>query len=310
MSKLLVAFGATGNQGGSVVQTVISDPTLSSEYKVRAITRDASKPEAQALQKTGKVEVVEADADDKQTLKRALDGAHTVFAVTTTIYDERLEERELSQGKAIADAAVAAGAQYFIFSTLFHVARVSGGKYDKAGHFDAKAEVEDYIRGLPIKSAFFAPGSFMQNFNTIMKPHSVGDGTYVLANIVSPHTQLPLVVIEETGKYVGAILASPDAFEAKILAGATKLYTMEEIAEIMSKSSGKTVVYKQFPEIVFSGFLPGNKADYLVHMMLYIQEFGYYGAETKDLVSWSAANARGSLTSLENYLAEHPLNLK
>lgn len=310
MSKLLVVFGATGNQGGSVVQTVISDPTLSNEYKVRAITRDASKPEAQALQKTGKVEVVQADADDKQTLTRALDGAHTVFAVTTTVYDERLEERELSQGKAIADAAVAAGAQYFIFSTLFPISRVSEGKYKKAGHFDAKAEVEDYIRELPIKSAFFAPGSFMQNFNTVMKPHPVGDGAYVLANIVSPHTQLPLVAIEETGKYVGAILASPDAFEGKILAGATKQYTMEEIAEIISKSSGKTVVYKQLPEIVFSGFLPGNMADYLVQMMLYIQEFGYYGAVSKDLVSWSAANARGSLTSLESYLAEHPLNLK
>lgn len=310
MSKLLVVFGATGNQGGSVVQTVISDPALSSEYKVRAITRNASKVEAQALQKTGKVEVVEADADDKQTLKRALDGAHTVFAVTVTIYDERLEERELSQGKAIADAAVAAGAQYFIFSTVFHISRVSGGKYTKAGHFDSRAEVEDYVRGLPIKSAFFAPSSFMQNFNTIMKPHPVGDGTYALTSIVAPHTQMPLIVIEETGKYVGAILANPDAFEGKIIAGASQLLSMEEIVEIMSKSSGKTVVYKQLPEDVYRGFLPRNSADYLIHMMLYIQDFGYYGAQSRELVSWSVANARGSLTSLESYLAEHPLNLE
>src|SRR5206468_3067781 len=110
-----------------------------------------------------------------------------------------------SQGKAIADAAVAAGASYIIYSSLFHVKRVSGGKYNKAGHFDAKAEVEDYIRTLPIKSAFFAPGSFMQNFRTIMAPQPAGDGTYALSNIMTPQTEIPLIDIEEAGKYVGAV---------------------------------------------------------------------------------------------------------
>ncbi|OJJ88174.1 uncharacterized protein ASPGLDRAFT_72254 [Aspergillus glaucus CBS 516.65] len=298
MSKLLVVFGATGNQGGSVVKNVINDPVLSNQYKIRAVTQDVSKPEAHALQKMGKVDV------------QALEGAHTVFALTVTIYDKLLEARELSQGKAIADAAVAAGAKYFIFSTLFHIARVSGGKYNKGRHFDCKAEVEDYIRALPIKSAFFAPGSFMQNFNSNMKPHPVGDGTYALANIVAPGTKMPLVNIEKTGKYVAAILANPDEFEGKILAGATQLYTMEEIVGIMSKSSRKTVVYKQLPKDVFRSFLPPNMADYLVHMLLYIQDFGYYGAETKELVAQSAANARGTLTTLEKYFVEHPLGLE
>jgi uncharacterized protein YbjT (DUF2867 family) len=46
MSKLLVFFGATGNQGGSVVNFVLNDPTLSKEYKIRAVTRDPYKPAA------------------------------------------------------------------------------------------------------------------------------------------------------------------------------------------------------------------------------------------------------------------------
>ncbi|KAJ5805264.1 hypothetical protein N7474_011151 [Penicillium riverlandense] len=309
MSKLLVVFGATGNQGGSVVDRVINDPVLANEYRVRAVTRNTSSPAAQALQQTGKVDVVQGDAEDALSLKRVLKGSHTVFFLTMTIYDERLEERELSQGKAIADEALAAGAEYLIFSTLSHITRVSGGKYDKGRHFDCKAEVEDYIRTLPIKSAFFAPGSFMQNFSTIMKPHPVGDGTYALSNIIAPTAKLPLINIEETGKYVAAILANPDSFEGKVIAGATRLYTMEEIAHLMSKSSGKKVVYNQLPEAVFRNFLPPNAADYLVHMLLYIQDFGYYGSETEDLVAWSAVNARGELTTLDNYFKEHPLNL-
>lgn len=309
MSKLLVVFGATGNQGGSVIDCVLNDAVLADEYQIRAVTRNTASPAARALQQKGKVDVVEGDSEDVSSLKRVLKGAHTIYSLTTTIYDERLEERELSQGKAIADAAVVSGAQLLIFSTLFHITRVSGGKYNKGGHFDCKAEVEDHIRTLPIKSAFFAPGSFMQNFSTNMKPHPVGNGTYALANIIAPTAKLPLINIEETGKYVAAILANPDEFEGKVLVGATKLYTMEEIVQIMSESSGKKVVYNQLPEAVFRTFLPPNMVDYLVHMLLYIQDFGYYGAETEKLVTWSTANTRGELTTLEEYFKEHPLNL-
>ncbi|KAJ5481547.1 NmrA family protein [Penicillium sp. IBT 31633x] len=309
MSNLLVVFGATGNQGGSVIDYVLNDPVLSRQYKIRAITRDPSKPAAQALLSTGKIDVVQGDADHADTLTQALAGAHTVFALTTTIYDKRLEERELSQGKAIADAAVAAGAEHLIYSTLLHIARVSGGKYDKGRHFDCKAEVEDYIRTLPIQSSFFAPGSFMQNFESNMKPHPAGDGTFMLANIVAPNTKLPLIDIRETGKFVAVILANPDEFQGKILAGATQLYTMDGIAETMSKSSGKKVVYRQLPEDVYRSFLPPNMADYLVHMLLFIQDFGYYGPQTNELVANSAAKARGMLTTLEAYFAKHSLEL-
>lgn len=95
MAKVLTVFGATGQQGGSVVEYVLNDPELSKKYKVRAITRDLTKPAAQTLQQNG-VEVVKADADDSESLKQAMQGAHTIFAVTATIYDEKLKERELA----------------------------------------------------------------------------------------------------------------------------------------------------------------------------------------------------------------------
>jgi uncharacterized protein YbjT (DUF2867 family) len=53
MSKIITVFGATGNQGGSVIKHILADPTLSKEFKIRGITRDVSKPAAQALEKQG-----------------------------------------------------------------------------------------------------------------------------------------------------------------------------------------------------------------------------------------------------------------
>lgn len=310
MAKLLTVFGATGQQGGSVVEYVINDPELSKQYKVRGITRDLTKPAAQALQQKG-VEVVKADSDDPSSLQKAMQGAHTVFGVTATIYDEKLKERELAQGKAMADAAVDAGVQYFIFSTLTNGGKMSEGKIQKLAHFDVKAEIEDYIRTKPMKSAFFAPGSFMQNFNHFMGPRPTGDGTYAIAHFVKPETQLPLIdTVDDSGKFVGAILAEPDKYEGKVFSAATRLYSYSEIVKTMSEASGKTVNYKQLPQGVWKSFLPTDIAEYLADMFVWIQDYGYYGPQSEELVDWTAKQARGKLTTLEEYLAKSPLHLQ
>ena len=74
MSKLLVVFGATGQQGGSVAEYVAKAPELSKQSTVRAVTRDPSKPAAQALQQKS-IDVVKCDMTDPESLKSALQGA-------------------------------------------------------------------------------------------------------------------------------------------------------------------------------------------------------------------------------------------
>lgn len=58
MSKLLTVFGATGAQGGALIAHVLKHPKLSTIYKLRGITRDASKPAAIELEENG-VKVVQ-----------------------------------------------------------------------------------------------------------------------------------------------------------------------------------------------------------------------------------------------------------
>lgn len=79
--KLLTIFGATGNQGGSVISVILGSQSLSSKYALRAITRDTSKPNAQALASKG-VELAKADLNDKASIAEAIKGSYGVFAVT------------------------------------------------------------------------------------------------------------------------------------------------------------------------------------------------------------------------------------
>ncbi len=259
--------------------------------------------------------MVSADTTNKASLNAALEGAHTVFFLTAPTFGPNAKKLEFTQGKDVADVAIAEKVHYLIFSTLPHVEKTSNGKYQKVASFDAKAEVEEYIRTLPIKSAFFAPGSFMQNFQSIMTPQPSykNDGTYMIARHVSPQTQLPLIdTVGDTGKYVGAILAAPDKYEGKVFCSATALYSLSEMAAIISKVSGKTVVYQQISEEQFRQYLPPYMAgagDLLVDMMLYQQDFGYYGPDTERLVAWAVENARGKVNTFEEYLMENPLPL-
>lgn len=58
MRKLLSVFGATGQQGGSLLRGLLKRPDVLKTYRLRGITRDVNKASAIALQDAG-VEMVQ-----------------------------------------------------------------------------------------------------------------------------------------------------------------------------------------------------------------------------------------------------------
>lgn len=308
-SNVLVVFGATGNQGNSVAKYVLKDAQLSKKFKVRAVTRDPTKPAAIELQKLG-AEVVSADWNQTDTVGKALENAHTVFLVTVVDFVEGLREREVQQGKLVADQAVKSGAKYLIFSTLPSIEKLSGGKYTKAGHFESKHEIEQHIRSLPIESSFFSPTMFMENFNMTMKPQPLGDGRFMVGFTLDPKIRLPFIdVDDDAGKFVGVILKDPQAWAGKTLYVTSQMLSLEEAAQIASKATEKEVVYQQLDEQTMRSLLPPVFADDFLDMLHYLNSAEYFGPETDRLIKESQEHVKDKLTSLEDYFKAHPLIL-
>ena len=65
------------------------------------------------------------------SVQRALEGAYGVFSVQT--FTEAGCEGEIRQGKALADAAKAAGVQHFVYSSVVSADRDTG-----LPHFESK----------------------------------------------------------------------------------------------------------------------------------------------------------------------------
>ena len=312
MSNVLAVFGATGQQGRSVIDFVLNDAELSQQYSIRAITRDVNSERAKELKKM--VEVVEGDAQDRSSIEKVLTGAHTVFAMTAPVFGPDSLKIEYECGKTIGDVAVEQGVRHIIFSTLPAVRENSGGKYTGAFAFDAKAKAERYIRGLNIKSTIYAPGWFMENFHVLpfLNPRKAPDGSWVLVRPISSKTRFPYIrVATDTGKFIGAILAEPEKYEGKKIFAAEGYYSLDETVALLSKVSGKKVVFKQVSVEEFKETIPPVVADFFADVMRHEEEYGILGPESEDLAAWAAENARGGkLSTFEEYFEAHPLQLE
>ncbi|KAJ9614658.1 hypothetical protein H2200_002795 [Cladophialophora chaetospira] len=306
--QILAVFGATGKQGGSVVKSILGDPKTASQFSIRAITRDTSKPAAQELTKLG-CECVTADADDKESLRSALQGAYAVYAVTN-FWERMSADAEIRQGKNIADAAKEAGVQHYIWSSLLNVTELSGGKLSKVAHFDAKAKVEEYIRSIGLPATFFLPGFYMSN----IPGQSLNNfqGPYNFALPISTKSPIPLFdADEDTGKFVKGILSNREKVLGARIYGATDYYTPEQIIadfQAVKPKDGQGGVAVQLPEAVFKNIIAGNGLpeqfqDELLENMLLMPQFGYYGgADLKE----SHSIVDEPLTTWKDFVAKSP----
>ncbi|KAJ4297510.1 hypothetical protein N0V90_005402 [Kalmusia sp. IMI 367209] len=289
MSKLITVFGATGNQGGSVIKAILADTVLSKESRLRGITRDVSKPAAQALSQHG-IEVKAADMSSKASLTEAIRGSHTVFLVTTPDFTSGQPGQELVHGKNVADVAKELGVQHLIFSSLLHVTDTTQGRLKHVIHFDQKAEVERYIRSIGIPSTFVLPGYFMSNFTSFGMLRKGDDGTYALAYPVGEKARFPLIDIEsDMGKFVVAAIKGQTEVLSKQILAAAGYYTPSQIVSEFTEVTGKKAQFIPVDANTYKGFLPGPMADEMLENHFFIEEPGYYAGqdltESLDLVA-------------------------
>ncbi|KAJ5306190.1 hypothetical protein PENANT_c024G06725 [Penicillium antarcticum] len=280
MSKLITVFGATGQQGGSVIRTILQDASLSKEFKIRGITRDISKPAAQALVQQG-VEIKNADMNSKDSLTQALKGSHSVFLVTTPDWGNAGSDAELVHGKNVADVAKETGVQHLIFSSLLNVTETSGGKLTHVPHFDHKAEVEKYIRSTGVPATFVLPGYFMSNYSVFGMLRKGEDDVYNLAYPVGKDAPFPLIdIATDLGKYVAAALKGrSDVLGSQILAAAD-YYSPSRILVEFEEVTGKKTNFVQVDSETYKSFMPGPMGEEMLENHLFIESPGYYNGKS------------------------------
>jgi uncharacterized protein YbjT (DUF2867 family) len=228
--RLIVVVGATGKQGGAVARSL-----LDRGFRVRALTRNPQKPEAQALADQG-AEVVQGDMDVRSSMERALEGAYGVFSVQN--FWETGYDSEVQQGKTVADAAKAAGMEHFVYSSVGSAHRQTG-----IPHFESKWEVEEYVRDTGLPYTILRPVFFMQNWE-MMREMILG-GT--LAQPLDPDKPFQQVAVEDVGAFATRAFENPDRWIGREVDLAGDEQSMTEIADTFGRVIGREVSYYQVP---------------------------------------------------------------
>src|SRR5258707_4878412 len=193
----VVVTGSTGKQGGAVARGL-----LERGHKVRAVTRDLSSSQAKSLVKAGAT-LVRASLEDTAALTKALEGATSLFAMTTPFGGGT--DAETRQGVAAADAAKAAGV-HLVFTSVNSANRQTG-----VPHFDSKYEVEKHIAKVGVRATILAPAYFMENL--IFAKEQLAKGIYPAT--LPPTRTLAQVAVADIGAFAVRVLEDARGFTAK-----------------------------------------------------------------------------------------------
>src|SRR5262245_30127662 len=239
--KIIAVVGATGSQGGGLAGAILADPN--GGFAVRAITRDTNKDNAKALASQG-AQVVSANLDDVESLKKAFAGAYGVYAVTN-FWEHFSGEKEKAQAKNIAEAAKAAGVKHVIWSTLEDTRALMDPndkrmpmlqeKY-RVPHFDAKAEADAYFSGLPVTylvTSFYWDNLYMFK----MAPTKGDDGVYGWTFPMGD-AKMAGMAAEDIGKVAYGIFKAGQQYVGKKVGITGENLTIKEMSDKLSKGLG------------------------------------------------------------------------
>jgi len=275
--KLITVFGATGAQGGGLVRAILADKT--SEFAVRAVTRNANSEKAKALEQLG-AEVVVADIDDSDSIAKALKGSYGAYFVTF-FWEHFSAEKEKQEVISFISEAKKANLKHVIWSTLEDTRNwipldddrmpTLHGKY-KVPHFDGKGEADQLFldAGLPV--TLLRTSFYWDNFIYFgMGPKKADDGNYYFA-FPMDDKKLAGIAAEDIGKCAYGIFKIGNSVIGKTIGIAGDKLSGYEMAEKFSKTLGKNVIFNNVTPEAYRNFgFPG--ADDLGNMFQFKRDF-------------------------------------
>jgi uncharacterized protein YbjT (DUF2867 family) len=234
-SKHVLVTGATGSQGGAVV-----DALLRRGHQVRALTRNVDSPVADQLRRQG-VEIAVGDFTNHDSLMHAARGVHALYAMGTPFGGI---EQEIAQGKAITDAAKAAGVAHLIYSSVDSADRATG-----IPHFDSKYKVEQYIQASGVPFTIVAPVYFMENLLQPWLLAGVRQGKLAMA--LPANRTLQQIAVPDIGAFVATVIERGHSVLGRRYNIAGDDLSGQEAAAILSTVTGREIRYEGFSPDVF-----------------------------------------------------------
>ena len=235
--RTILVTGATGRQGAPVARSLLADG-----WRVRALTRNPGQDIARALEAAG-AELVLGDLDDGRSLECAVSGVYGVYSVQN--FWMHGFEREVAQGKRLADAGLKAGVEHFVYSSAGGVGRVDGLGIT---HLDSKYVLERYIENIGLPYTIFRPVTFYENFITPRYAKRMRDHGVFLTPF-REGMDFQMVAVADVGHFVALAFAHPNVFLYKAMELASDFFTLADLAATIGTAMGRPVRHRKMSNL-------------------------------------------------------------
>ncbi|KAL2834701.1 hypothetical protein BJY01DRAFT_259428 [Aspergillus pseudoustus] len=242
MSTTIFVCGATGTQGGALINNILGSPSV----KAHAVARDLSTPASLSLLAAG-VTLFQGDFNDEASLRTAMHGCTALFInLMPNLADVT---QELAQAQRLLSVAREVGVTHVVYSSGF-----SADHPERRRHYDpngfvtkllfSKQRVESAVRTAGFKYyTIIRPGNFMTN---MLAPH-VGvmyAGLVEKAEITTAFTRdmvLPMIDPNDIGRFALAAFLQPARFNAQEFEIASELMPFEDVVKAIGRVMGREV---------------------------------------------------------------------
>ena len=253
-AKPILITGATGKQGGAVLEQLASHPS-SSQFVLCAVTRNTSSAASQKIvQRFPNVLLVQGDLNDvpelfksaESTLKSAGKSTNIwgVYSVQISLGPGVTVEGEIAQGNALIDESVAHGVKHFVYSSVDRGGNAkSFDNETPIPHFQSKFRIEKHLlekagsKGENMGWTILRPVAFMDNLEPGFKTK------VFLAALRDTLKGKPLqwISTEDIGIFAAKAFRDPEAWNTRAESLAGDELTLDEMSGCYERVTGSPV---------------------------------------------------------------------
>lgn len=232
--KTIFVTGATGNQGGAVVASLIKNG-----FKVKVLTRKIDSDKAQSLQKQT-AELVKGDLNDLNTFQNHLKEIDGIFSVQSF---KNGVDKEIKQGIDLANLAKQYGVNHFLYSS------VAGADLNTGiPHFDSKYKIENHIKQIGLPYTIIRPTSFFENFLIPDVRSRILKGK--LASPINKNKTQQFIGAVDIGEISTDIFLNKNKYLEKTITIGSEEMDMQQVAATFSEVLGKEIKYQKLPLLI------------------------------------------------------------
>jgi uncharacterized protein YbjT (DUF2867 family) len=204
--------------------------------------RDPAAPAAAALAAAG-AQLAQGDFDDPASLPPALDGVVGVFGIPPVAFGPAGPETglEVARGRALIDAASAAGIEQVVFSTVASSSAESRGS-------TGKALIEQYLHDHVALPTVLRPVRFMTNYLGVGVMGIDGISNGVHRHLFPPRGPMQVVALEDIAEFAALVFADQTRFAGRTLELAGDEPTPVDAAAAITQATGIPVRYEQLTD--------------------------------------------------------------